>query len=104
MDVMAGKFPEGMNQLPHHQHFPDIVPSEEELNGGEVAEEGFDVAIVEDALQAETIGDGGVNRARGSAARFPFQNDALHLEHIFFEDVEAVAGRIRTGVFRVEEG
>jgi len=41
-----------MRELPYHQHFPHIIPREEELDGGEVAEEGFDVAVVEDALQA----------------------------------------------------
>ena len=66
--------------LAHHQHFPDIVASEEEFDGGKVAEEGFDVAVVENALQAEAFANGGVNGACGSAAGFAAQDDGLHFE------------------------
>ena len=62
------------------------------------------MAVVEDALQAETVGNGGMNRARRSATSFTAQHDALHFENVFFDDVEAVAGRVGSGVFGVEEG
>src|SRR5271165_1559347 len=90
--------------LPHDQHFPHIVAGQEEFDGGEVAEQGFDVAVVEDALQAETLVDGGVDGSSWAAAGLAAQHDGLHFECIFPHDVKAVAGGIRAGVFGVEEG
>ena len=87
----------------HDQNFPDVIAGEEEFNRGEVAEERFDMAVVEDALQAEALGDGGVNGARGSAAGFAAKHDALHLQRIFADNVKAVAGRVGAGVFGVKE-
>src|SRR5208337_4816981 len=41
--------------LAHHQHFSDVIAGEKEFNGSEIAEEILDVAVVEHALQLETI-------------------------------------------------
>jgi hypothetical protein len=41
--------------LADHQHFTDVIAREEEFDRGEIAEEGFDVAVVEHALQLETF-------------------------------------------------
>jgi len=41
--------------LPHHQHFPDVIPSQKELTRGEVIEKILDVAIIEDSLQATPV-------------------------------------------------
>src|SRR5580765_6474764 len=90
-------------QLPHHKHFPHVVPSQEELDGGEVAEQSLDVSVVEDTLQAKAVDDRRVNGSSRSAAGFAAHHDALHLKRIFFDDVEAITGRIRTGIFRVKK-
>jgi hypothetical protein len=39
--------------LTHYENFADIVPSEKELQGTIVAEQILDVAVVENALEAE---------------------------------------------------
>src|SRR5579864_9324511 len=85
------------------QHFPDVVAGEEEFDGGEVAEEGFDVAVVEDALQAEAFANGGVNGSRGSASCFAAQDDGLHFQRVFSDDVKAVAGRIWPGILGMKK-
>src|SRR5579863_10524154 len=91
------------DRLADDQHFPDVIAGEEELDGGEIAEESFDVAVVENTLQAEALGDGGMDGAGGSAAGFAASHHALHFKRVFADDVEAEAGRIGARVFRVKE-
>ena len=62
------------------------------------------MAVVEDALQTKAVGDGRMNGSRRTTPRFALQDNALHLEVVFFEDVEAVARRIGAGILGVEEG
>ena len=89
--------------LPDHQHFSHVVARKEEFDRSEIAEEGFDVAVIEDSLQAEAVNNGGVNGSSGPPARFAAHDDALHLQRVFADDVEAVAGRIRPGILCMEE-
>ncbi len=63
----------------------------------------LDVAIVEHALQLETVRDGSVDRSGGSATSFAAQHNLLHLEDVGADDVKAVTRRVRTGVAGVEE-
>jgi hypothetical protein len=56
--------------LPYDEHFPHVIAGEKEFNGGEIAEEGFDVAVVKDALQAKAVADRGMDSSSRSAARF----------------------------------
>src|SRR3954452_9315348 len=62
------------------------------------------MAVVEDTLQAEPVHDGRVYGSRGSAASLAAHHDLLHLQYVFADDVETIAGRIRAGVLRMEEG
>ena len=71
--------PEKFPKLSDDEHFPDVVPGEEEFYGSEIAEESFDVPVIEHALQPEAFAHGGVHRSRGPAARFPPGSHALHL-------------------------
>jgi hypothetical protein len=41
---------ECVNCLSHYQHFPDIVPAQEELDRAEIVEKVFDVTVIEHAL------------------------------------------------------
>src|SRR5271166_5254395 len=71
--------------LPDHQHFPDVVPPKEKLDGRIFAEEVFDVPVIENALQAE-----GARR--------------LQFECVLRGNVEAVKRSVGPGVFGMEEG
>jgi hypothetical protein len=62
------------------------------------------VAVIKDALQAEPVCNRSMNRARGTAARFAANNNALHFQHILAHDVETEAGRVRSGIFGMKEG
>src|ERR1700722_661495 len=90
--------------LPYNQHFPNVIPGPKEFARSEVAEEIFYMAIVEDALQLKPFAGRRTYRARRTTARIAAQRDALHLQRVWADDVEAIAGRIRPGVLRVEEG
>ena len=65
----------------------------------------FDVAVVEDALQLETIRcrSSAVARSGRSATGFLAQHNSCHLQGVSADDVEAVTGRVRTGVAGMEE-
>ena len=89
--------------LAHHQHFADVVAGEKELDGSEITEKIFDVAVVEHALQLKAIRDGGVHRAGGTAAGFAAQHNFLHLQSIGADDVEPVTGRVWTGIAGMKE-
>ena len=41
--------------LADYQHFTDIIPGKKEFDGSEVTEQGFYMAVIEYALQLETI-------------------------------------------------
>ena len=41
--------------LAHDQNFSDVVPGKEELDGGKIAEEILDMAIIENSLQREWL-------------------------------------------------
>ena len=64
---------------PHDQNFPHIISGQEKFDGGEVAEQGLNVAVIEDALEAESVANCGVNRSSGPAASLAAQHDGLHL-------------------------
>src|SRR5262250_1496172 len=49
------------SQLADDEDFADVVAGEEEFDGAEVAKQSFHVAIIKDALQAETAIDGSMN-------------------------------------------
>ena len=68
--ALALMCPHNCRVLTNDEHFPDVISGEEELDAGEVAEEGFDVAVVEDALQVEAVANGGVDCAGGASAGF----------------------------------
>src|SRR5713101_6143040 len=68
--------------LSHYQHFADVIAGEEKLDGSEIAEEVFDVPVIEHALQAEAAVDGGVGYAGGAFAHFPAGFNVLHLQRI----------------------
>src|ERR1700733_2407325 len=89
--------------LANDEHFSHVVARQEELDRGEVAEEGFDVAVVEDPLQVEAIANRRVYSACGTPPRLPSQHDRLHLQDIFSNDVKAVAGRIWSSILRVKK-
>src|SRR5579863_3326623 len=90
--------------LAHDQNFADVVAAQEELDRTEISEQGLDVTVVEDALQAETLFDGGVKRARRSLAYISPGFDVLHFENVIAHDMVAVAGRVRSSFASVEEG
>src|SRR5262249_28441980 len=83
-------------------HFADIVAAQEELDRGKIAEEIFDVPVVEDALQAESAADCAVHCAGRPAPHFALRNDRLHVENIGGHDVVAIAGRVGDGGARLE--
>jgi hypothetical protein len=68
----------------NNDYFADVVFAQEELDGAEVAKKIFDVAVVEDALEAELW-------------------SGLQLELIFAGDVIPVVRRVRSCIFRMEE-
>ena len=77
-------------RLPDDQYFSYVVARQEEFDRGEVAEKILDVAIIENALQAE--GAGGL----------PYF-DGLHIQSIGSGDVEAVTRGIGSGFLGMEE-
>src|ERR1700746_3004848 len=62
--------------LAHNQYFANVIAGQKELDGSEIAEEIFDVPVIKDTLQLETVIDGGVHRSSRPATRFPAQHDA----------------------------
>ena len=95
MDSRARRFaPAGMIPcyLADYEDFPHVVAGQEKLDRGEIAEESFNVAIVEDALQAEALADRSMKGSGRSTTGFTAQHDTLHLEHVFIEDVKTIAG------------
>src|SRR4051794_22132890 len=82
--------------LADDQDFADVVAGEEEFDVGEIAEEVFDVAVVEYALQAEFA-------CRASLFSIA-TSDVLHLEDVTACDVVAIAWGIRAGFLSVEKG
>ena len=58
----------GHGLLADYEDFPHVVSSEEEFDRGKITEEGFDVAIVEDALQTESIADSSMDGTSRSTA------------------------------------
>src|ERR1035437_7037719 len=70
--------------LANHQHFANIVASQEELYGCVIAKEIFDVAVIEDALQSEL-------------------GPALQLEGLGISDVIAEIRRLGPRVAGMEE-
>ena len=89
--------------LPYDQNFPHVVPREKELDRSKIAEEIFDVTVVEYALQLETIRDRAVHCPGGSAPCFPAKHDRLHFQCILANDMEAVAGRVGARIAGMEE-
>src|ERR1700726_2520818 len=81
--------------LAHDQHFPHVVPREKELDRSKIAEEILDVTVVEYPLQLEAVGDRGMDDAGGSASCFPAEDNALHLERVLADDMEAIARGVR---------
>ncbi len=71
--------------LSDNQYFPNVVASEEELQGRIVMKEVFDVAVIEDALQ-------------------PKLRTMLKAERVEALNVVAIVRRIWSGVLRMEEG
>jgi len=74
------------------QNFPDGVAREEELDGSKIAEQVFNIAVIENPLQARNL--------FASASR---QADLLRFQHVGASDVEAVAGRVRASVPGIEK-
>jgi|SRR6185312_7406073 len=74
-----------LESLSHHEHFPDIVAGKEELQRSVVMKQILDVAIIEDALQAEL-------------------RSMLQAQGVGALDVIAIIRRIGSGVFRMKEG
>jgi hypothetical protein len=74
----------GLSPLADDEDFPDVVAPEEELDGSVVAEESFDVAIVEHALQLEL-------------------RPALKFQGFWIADVVAIVGSVRSRIASVEE-
>ena len=84
-----------IRRLANHQHFTDVVPGEKEFDGSEVAEQGFDMAVVEYALQLETIFSCGLRSTRWPATGIRTELNFLHFQSIGAHDVKAVTRRIR---------
>src|SRR5579862_2190271 len=81
--------------LADDQDFADVVAGQEELDGSKIAEEIFDVSVIEDTLQAELAG--------GTSLFSVTAGDMLHFQSVAAEDVIAVARRIRAGFLGVKE-
>jgi len=72
----------GTRQLAHDQHFTNAIAGEKELYGSKVTKQIFDVAIIEDALQLKSVGQGGMDSSGRAAASFAAEFDLLHFESV----------------------
>ena len=71
--------------LPHDQHFADVVARQEEFDGGKVPEKILDMPVVEHSLQARRFCFvGGMSRQ--------CELDLVHLQRVGSSDVIAIAG------------
>jgi len=93
----------GTRQLAHDQHFTNAIAGEKELYGSKVTKQIFDVAIIEDALQLKSVGQGGMDSSGRAAASFAAEFDLLHFESVAANNMEAMTGRVWTGIASVEE-
>src|SRR5438477_10318342 len=92
------------NSSPHHQHFPNLVTAQKELDRGKVAEQVLDMPVIKYSLQSKARRDGAVDGSGGAAAHFALGNDGLHVENVGPHDVVAVAGSVGARIAGVEEG
>src|SRR5258708_3107265 len=83
------------------QHFPHVVAGEKEFDRRKIAEQSFDVPVIEHPLQLEPLGDRGMDRTGGTASGFAPQHNPLHLKRVLTDNVEAAAPRIRSRIFGV---
>ena len=86
--------------LSHHQNFSDVIAREEEFNRREIAEEIFNVPVMEDSLQREYLAS---RSARSFLAMIAFCVQGVHLQSVVAGKAVAVARGVGPGFPRVEE-
>src|SRR3954470_2407689 len=85
---MPGKFYRGCwssEELTNHQHFANIIATEEELAGGKVLKQIFDVPVIENPLQLKA-------------------RDRLQFERVFLNNMVAGIQRFRSSILCMKKG